>query len=368
MIYRNFKDIKLSALGMGNMRLPVKTDEPGQPIDFVKAKAIIDNAMRLGINYYDTAYIYHGGESEQFTGRALAEYPRESYFVADKFNMQANPNYKAQFEEQLSRLQMTYIDCYLLHGIQDHFAEDCISSGCISWFDKMKAQGKIRYLGFSFHGSPALLRRMLEVYKWDFVQIQLNYYDWIYGDAKILYEILEETDIPVMVMEPVHGGMLANLNPEANALLKNAVPDKSIASWAMRWVMSLKNVKVILSGMSNVEQLHDNIETICEGSALTDEDQNLIKKACELLRPDVSVACTSCRYCCPDCPAGLDIPKLLAAYNEAKIDGAWRLSCLKSLSPEKLPAMCVACGVCTQHCPQSFDIPKYMKELKYMMA
>ncbi len=366
---KSFKDgIRLSRLGMGNMRLPVKSGEPGEPIDYEKAKAIIDRAMEAGVNYYDTAYIYHGGESERFVGKALAEYPRDSYYVADKFNYQANPDYRAQFAEQLERLSMDRIDFYLLHGIQDYFVEDAISCGCISYFDQMKKEGKIKYLGFSFHGTPEALKRILPVYPWDFVQIQLNYYDWLYENAKTLYEMLDEAGIPIMVMEPVHGGLLADLGEQANGILKEAEPEQSIASWAMRWVKSLPRVQVILSGMSNLEQMNDNIRVISETEDVTEEEQKLIEKACGIVRTNTAVPCTKCRYCVPNCPMELDIPYLLSSYNDAKLGGAWRLGNLASVVGEKLPSACVGCGTCTKHCPQSFDIPKYMKELTEMMG
>lgn len=367
MQYKLFKDtIKLSRLGMGNMRLPVIDGNDGK-IDYEKAKQIIDLCMEQGINYYDTAYIYHNAQSEQFVGRALAEYPRDSYFVADKFNMMANPDYREQFAEQLRRLQMDRIDFYLLHGIQDAMVDEIIKSGCIEYFDDLKRQGKISYLGFSFHGTPDALRGMLPLYSWDFVQIQLNYYDWYFGDAKELYEILTDAGIPVMVMEPVHGGLLANLDEKAAAVLKTAEPDHSLASWAMRWVMELENVQVVLSGMSDTIQVEDNLKTFESGKILSADDHDRIREAARIQHSAVAVACTACRYCCPDCPAGLDIPLLIKAYNDAKIGGAWRLSGLMAFSREKWSTACIGCGSCTAHCPQKFDIPKYMDEMKEML-
>lgn len=181
MQYKNFKDnISLSRLGMGAMRLPVVGEDQGN-IDYDKAKEIIDYAYKNGINYYDTAYIYHNQKSEEFLGKALKEYPRESFYVADKFNLQAQPDCAKQFQEQLDRLQMEYIDFYLMHGIQDPWIEEFFNSGAIAYFDEKKKEGKIRNLGFSFHGSPDNLRRLLKAYQWDFVQIQLNYFDWYYG-------------------------------------------------------------------------------------------------------------------------------------------------------------------------------------------
>ena len=366
MQYKSFQNVSISRLGMGNMRLPV-LDEEGQPIDYDRAKAIIDQAVSSGINYFDTAYIYHGGESERFVGKALADYPRESYYVADKFNLDANPDYRAEFAEQLNRLGMDFIDFYLLHGIGDHNADRFIDNGCIAYFDGLKREGKIRWFGFSFHGSPDTLRRLLPVYPWDFVQIQLNYYDWYFGTAKEQYEILTAAGIPVRVMEPVHGGMLAKLNDETAAMLKSAAPERTLASWAMRWVLGLENVQVVLSGMSDLDQLTDNVNTFSENRPLTEEEQQLVERMVRIFRNDVSVPCTACRYCCPNCPAGLDIPKLMSAYNDARIGGAWRLASLKALSEDKRPAACIGCGSCTGHCPQRIDVPKYMHEMADMM-
>lgn len=366
MQYKDFKDsIQLSELGMGVMRLPVRSS--GSEIDYEKGKAIIDAAMKNGVNYYDTAYIYHGGKSEEFLGEALKEYPRNSFYVADKYNLQAEPDFERQFAEQLRRLQMDSIDFYLLHGIQDSFADEMLHNGCIEYFTRMKQEGKIRYLGFSFHGSPQMLRKILSAYSWDFAQMQLNYYDWYFGDAKALYEILEQADVPVMVMEPVHGGLLANLRPEAKSLLDTLDASRSQASWAMRWVMDHPQVQVVLSGMSDTEQLLDNVHTFDENRPLSNEEQSVIREAAQIQFSTVAVACTGCRYCCPNCPEGLDIPVILRAYNDAKLGGAWRLTSLLALPEDKQPTSCIGCGACREHCPQSFDIPKYMNELKQML-
>ncbi len=369
MQYKEYKDgIKLSVLGMGNMRLPVNEAAEGRPIDYDKAKAIIDKAMAAGINYYDTAYIYHGGESEVFTGKALKEYPRDSYYVATKFNLDANPDYRAQFAEQLRRLDMDHVDFYLLHGIMDHNADAFFDNGAVAYFDEMKAQGKIRYFGFSFHGTPSALRKVVKKHQWDFVQIQLNYYDWLYGDAKELYKILEDANIPVMVMEPVRGGLLAKMTDESAAVLKCANSEASLASWALKWVKSLPAVQVALSGMGDLEQLSDNIATMSSEEAMTSTEQMYIENAAQKLRLSIAVPCTACRYCTDDCPMSLDIPRLLATYNEVKLSGAWRLSAIKDIPEDRLPAACIACGNCMKHCPQSIKIPTYLKEMAEMMA
>ena len=362
-----FEGLSVSRLGMGAMRLPVQENQEGKPIDFEAAREIIRRCIEGGINYFDTAYIYHGGHSETFLAKALAEYPRDSYFLADKFNLQANPDFRAQFAQQLERLNTDYIDFYLLHGIQDSSEEPMLQSGCIEYFREMKAQGKIRHFGFSFHGSPDSLRRLLAAGPRALLQIQLNYMDWLFEDAKELYEILDQAGIPILVMEPLRGGRLASLNPQTAEKLLAAQPGKSLASWGMRWLMRLPRVAVVLSGMSNPDQARDNIATFSEGKPLSEEESALLMQVCQEYRASVAVACTGCRYCTDDCPMGLDIPRILNIYNAIKLDSEWRASLLYSLPEGKRPDSCIGCGACTGHCPQSFDIPAYMAELAEIM-
>ena len=242
MRYHQFEDLQLSQLGMGAMRLP--QTEPGfaKPIDEAKAMELVDFCITHGINYFDTAYIYHMGQSEVFLGKALKGYPRNSFYVADKFNVQAEPDYKKQFARQLDRLQMDRIDFYLLHGVTDKLISDYLDHGAPEYFREQKRLGKIRYFGFSFHGSPDALEQMLARGPWDFVQIQLNYYDWFHGTARALYEILREHDIPIMVMEPAHGGMLADLPEAGRNLLLTAKPGATAASWAFRFLRTLPGI------------------------------------------------------------------------------------------------------------------------------
>lgn len=375
MRYAKFKNnIKLSKLGLGAMRLP--QTEPGlaKPIDEPKAKEIIDYCMEHGVNYYDTAYIYHGGKSEVVLGQALSKYPRDSYYIADKFNVQANPDYRFQFNDQLARLQTEYIDFYLLHGITDLTAADYENCGCIPYFQEQKKLGKIKYLGFSFHGTPDCLCELLEKGSWDFVQIQLNYYDWYQGTAKQQYEILREHNIPIMVMEPVHGDMLANLPEDCMQLLWDGAD--SPAMEALRFVMNLPGVAVVLSGMSDMRQVKENISTADLEPSLTQEELTQLELISEKLRKKIAVPCTGCRYCCDNCPQGLDIPSLLSAYNDYRDEAAalgdknlavWRLFRLKALEKEKQPAACIGCGSCTAHCPQGLDIPSYMYEMSTLL-
>ena len=367
MIYKPFETLSLSRLGLGNMRLPTQGDKPDAPIDYDRAKEIVDLAMAQGINYYDTAYRYHSGESEPFLGRAMADYDRSSYCLATKFSYAANPDYKAVLEEQLTKLRTDYIDFYLLHAVSDDSFADYTTCGCIDYLLEQKAKGRIRHLGFSAHASVETLNKMLDLGVWDFVQIQLNYFDWLYGTAKAEYEAITARGLPVMVMEAVRGGRLSKLSPEAEAMLKAAHPDWSISAWAFRWLKVLPGVQVALSGMSNLEQLRDNLATFSDDRALTAEEEQLLFAACAAFRKEVSVPCTGCRYCCDDCPAQINIPAVLEVYNKYKTDGIWALERLKTIDSVGKPADCVGCGACEGHCPQNIRVPQVMEELKGLL-
>lgn len=364
MNYKAFQNIKLSGLGMGNMRLP-STDpkNPSAPIDYPEAFKIIRRAYEAGINYFDTAYIYNNGESEKCLGEAVKIFPRDSFFIATKFNIDSNPDYEAVFEEQLQRLQMDYIDFYLLHCLTDSNVDKYLNSGAIEYFLKQKEEGRIRYLGFSSHAGVETLRRFASHREWDFAQLQINYYDWNYSSAKEEYQILEERNIPIIVMEPVRGGRLADLTPEANAVLKAVHPDWSIASWALKFVKSLPQVQVILSGMSTMEQLEDNLATFADGEGLSGADREILEKACEMFKSQVQVPCTACRYCCSECPMEINIPEYMKLYNAYKVDGPWALSDASKIESQGKPSDCIGCGACTGHCPQNIEVPKIMEEL-----
>jgi predicted aldo/keto reductase-like oxidoreductase len=359
-----FDNHTLSLIGMGNMRLPTEGAQPGAPIDRVRAQEMIDAAMANGINYYDTAYVYHSGESEAFLGEALvSRYPRDRFALATKFHIGANPDYKAVFEEQLARLKTDYIDFYLLHAIFDSNAQTYLDSGAIAYFEEQKRLGRIRYFGFSLHASLDVLKQYVALRKWDFVQIQFNYFDWMYGSARQEYEILDAAGIPVLVMEPVRGGRLAALSPDAESILKAAHPDWSISSWALKWVRSHPRVQVVLSGMSTLAQVQDNVATFCDNTAWTQADEATLMKAAETFKQQVQVPCTACRYCCDDCPAKINIPAVLEVYNRYKLDGPWALRALDSLPSEGKPVDCIECGACTAHCPQNIQIKDIMHEL-----
>lgn len=360
MIYKPFQDRMISALGMGAMRLPMKDKEY---IDYEKAHAILDRAYAGGINYYDTAYVYQGGDSERCLGAWHQQYPRDSFYIASKFFLDDEYDVRAVFEEQLERLQTDYIDFYLLHCITDRSADKYLSSGAIEFFEEQKRLGRIKYLGFSSHSSPETLARIADHRAWDFVQIQMNYYDWVYGTAAQEYAVLESRNIPIMVMEPVRGGRLAALTPETAQMLKAAHPDWSVASWALRFVRSHPQVQVILSGMSDLAQMEDNLATFAEADGLTEGDMQLLLQVLDRFKKQVQVPCTACRYCVPECPMGISIPDYLAIYNDFKVNGAGALRRLEGVESEGKPTDCIGCGACAGHCPQNIDIPAIMSEL-----
>lgn len=367
MLYRPFQDRLLSALGMGNMRLPVRAYGRSQRIDQPKAQEIIDYAMEHGVNYYDTAYVYHNGQSERFLGTAFAGYPREKYHLATKFLLQANPDFRYVFQDQLERLQTDFIDFYLLHAISDRTVSRYLTGGCLEYFDEQKRLGKIRALGFSFHGSVETLEKVVAARKWDFAQIQLNYYDWAYDIAKQEYEILVREGVPIMVMEPVRGGKLAALPEEAERLLKSVHPDWSVASWAFRWLRGLPNIQVVLSGMSTLDQIQENVELFGDDTALTKEEEAVLFRACELFRKEIHIPCTACRYCCDGCPAKINIPVYLDYMNRYLINGRWELQGVKSAASKGKPKDCIACGACTEHCPQNIPVSEHLQRLAQLI-
>jgi predicted aldo/keto reductase-like oxidoreductase len=261
---RQYRDTKeyVSLLGFGAMRLPHKADGS---LDYDLSQVMVDYAISHGVNYFDTAYVYMGGNSERFLGNSLKKYPRESYNIATKMPIhivKKRENIKEIFETSLSRLKTDYIDYYLLHAVKSSNWNHAVTMGIYDVLKEYQKQGRIRYIGFSFHDTPALLSEIVNTYDWDFAQIQLNYMDWTLQNAQEQYRILKEKSLPIMVMEPVRGGALAVLCDEAVAILKGANPGASTASWAIRYVASFPEVICVLSGMSNMEQVIDNVNTM----------------------------------------------------------------------------------------------------------
>ena len=360
MIYRDFKGIKLSMLGFGAMRLPVLED--GQ-IDTALTQTMVDYAIDHGVNYFDTAWPYMQNHSETVVGACLKKYPRESFYLATKFpgHVMAETYDPADiFEQQLEKCQVEYFDFYLLHNIYENSigVYDDPRWGIVDYFVEQKKRGRIRHLGFSSHADLPCLTDFLDRYgdKMEFCQLQFNYLDWTMQRGKEKYQLLEQRGIPMWVMEPIRGGKLASLAREDEQRLHAVRPDDSIASFGFRWLQSFDNITMVLSGMSNMEQMVDNIKTFDHLDPLSDAEQDIVMEAAERMKN--SVPCTACRYCCDGCPMGLDIPDLLHKYNQLRTgSGSTVKMQLDALPKEKWPAACVGCGACATVCPQKIAIP-----------
>lgn len=349
----------LSRLGMGCMRLPTRFGR----IDYGAAQEIIDYAMNHGVNYYDTAYIYHAGQSEKFLGKTLQRYPRDRYRLATKYFGTGFPNYRKVFANQLERLQTDYIDYYLIHSVMNATANGYERRGAIEYFLEQKALGRIGHLGFSSHAGLDTLRDFLGVAPWDFVQLQINYYDWAFGSARQQYDIVTDAGLPIVVMEPVRGGKLAKLPADTAKPLERMHPAWTPAEWALRWVKALDNVAVVLSGMSTLDQIRENVAVFCS-PALTQAESDTLMHACGALADTLAVPCTACRYCCDSCPKQIDIPALMEAYNRYKAPGSsFDAAETARFSSGRGPADCIHCGACTKHCPQEIDVPAVLSEL-----
>mgnify|MGYP005845991079 CR=1 FL=1 len=370
-VYRKEKEFngikeKPSLLGFGCMRLP-KIDSEKPDIDSKQAEEMIDYAYKHGVNYFDTAYPYHQGLSETFIGKALKKYPRESFYLANKmpgWELETVEDAKRIFSEQLKKCQVDYFDFYLCHALSEKNFEIYKKPGIMEFLQKKKAEGKIKHLGFSFHDTPVVLDKIIHSYKWDFVQLQLNYLDWDFQNAKKQYEIVKEYGVPTIVMEPVRGGTLANLSKESQKILKAANSEKSIASWAIRYAASKDNVMTVLSGMSNLEQTKDNVNTLTDFKPISKSEQKVIDKALNKFLENNTIPCTNCKYCMP-CPQGVDIPTIFKIFNKYAISKYARafIKEYEDLGNEKLAENCIACGECLDHCPQSIDIPKRLEEI-----
>lgn len=377
MLYKDFKGLKLSALGMGAMRLPVIDGEDGK-IDQPAVEEMVAYAMAHGINYYDTAWGYHGGNSEISMGKALAVYPRDSFYIATKFpgyDLSNMDKVEEIFEKQLEKTGMKYFDFYLIHNVCELNIDEYLNPehGIMPYLLKQKEAGRIKHLGFSAHGAIPVMERFLDAYSeyMEFCQIQLNYLDWDFQDAKGKVELLNKWNLPVWVMEPVRGGKLANLSPEHGEKLHALRSDEKPVAWAFRFIQGIPEVCVTLSGMSNFEQLKENIATFEEDKPLSDAERVVLKEIADSMASEGTVPCTSCHYCTSHCPQGLDIPHLLAMYNQYKLTGKGDFisSMAISVLPEdKKPSACIGCGSCAAVCPQQIDIPATLAEFSQALG
>lgn len=368
MIYRDFQDLKLSALGLGTMRLPLVEGSDFE-VDEAAAAEMFDYALSHGINYFDTAWGYHNGTSELVNGKILSKYPRDSYFLASKFpgyDLANMPKVEEIFEKQLEKCRVDYFDFYLFHNVCEKNIDAYLDPqyGIYDYLVKQKENGRIHHLGFSAHGSYDVMKRFLDAYgdRMEFCQIQLNYIDLEFQDAKSKVELLKEHNIPVWVMEPLRGGKLASLPEKETDKLKALRPEEEIPAWAFRFLQAIPGVTMILSGMSNRQQLEDNIRTFETDAPLNQQEFDTLVS----IAKDITggVPCTACRYCTSECPQELDIPSLLSLYNENNYNkGSFIVSMRLSVMPEdKKPSSCVGCRSCEAVCPQQIKISEIMAD------
>ncbi len=376
MIYRDFQNEKLSGLGLGMMRLPVIDGDDGR-IDEAAASAIIDYAYQHGVNYFDTAWGYHDGNSELTAGKFLSKYPRDTYCLASKFPGYDNanmPKVKEIFERQLEKCRTPYFDFYLFHNVYEGNIDDYLNPefGILDYLLEQKKNGRIRHLGFSAHGSVEVIRRFLDACgaHMEFCQLQLNYMDWHFQNAKEKVELLQKAGIPIWVMEPLRGGKLAKASPAMAKELKTMRPEETVPAWAFRFLQTIPGVTMVLSGMSSMEQIQANIATWQEDKPFSQEEFDRLVALADAETRKGGLPCTACHYCTSHCPQGLPIPELIALYNEHKITGGGFIApmAVGSMPEEKRPANCVGCRSCEQVCPQRIKISEMMKDFNAMIG
>lgn len=366
---RVFKDlgVETSLLGYGCMRFPMIDGK----IDEAESEKLIDHALKSGVNYIDTAFPYHNGDSEPFLGKILKKYDRKSFNLATKlpiWDIKTLEDAERIFNTQLERLGVEYIDFYLFHAVDMDKWKKILELNLIDFFEEKRAQGKIRFLGLSFHDELDAFKEIISYRKWDFVQLQLNYID-VREQAGIEgYEMTKELGIPVIVMEPVKGGTLATLPDEVDAMFKSTLPESTTASWAMRWCGTLDNVKVILSGMTTMEQLEDNLKTFSNFKPLSDDESKIVAKVAATLNSRMRNNCTDCRYCQP-CPVGVNIPANFDRWNKYAVYGnhdeavrRWQ-----TFNEDEKAKNCIKCGECETKCPQKINIRQDLEVLQKEM-
>ncbi len=370
MLHHDFQDLSLSALGLGAMRLPVLDGEDSK-VNQPAVEEMVDYAIKQGVNYFDTAWGYHDGNSEPALGKALSRYPRDRFYLADKFpgyDLSNMDKVEEIFEAQLQRCGVEYFDFYLFHNVCE-MNIDAYLNPDYHIFDYLVAQkkaGRIKHLGFSAHGSREVMERFLKAYgsEMEFCQIQLNYLDWDFQDAKGKVELLKEYHLPVWVMEPLRGGKLANLEPKYQEKLKALRPQETIPAWAFRFLQSLPEVTMVLSGMSTLNQLKENVATFGEDKPLNRTEMDTLLAMAKEMVQKIALPCTACHYCVSHCPQGLDIPSLLALYNEhCFTDGGFIAPMALMAVPEnKQPSACIGCRSCEAVCPQQIKISEAMAD------
>ncbi|GHU44259.1 aldo/keto reductase [Clostridia bacterium] len=365
---RTFEKLGVSAslLGFGCMRFPMQGD--GE-IDEAAGEQMLTEAYEAGVNYFDTAYPYHNGKSEPFVGKVLNKFKRDSYYLATKLPVwfvKKEEDVRRIFEEQLQRLDKDYVDFYLLHALNAERLADLVDCKVIETCEQLKKEGKIKYLGFSFHDSYEAFEKIAKLYPWDFCQIQYNYMDTDFQAGDKGYALTEELDIPVVVMEPIRGGSLANHSKEILTKFRSQNPDATPSSYALRWVASHPNVKVVLSGMSSLAQMRDNLATFSDFKPLNEQEREIIDEVASILKSRVQNACTACGYCMP-CPAKVNIPMNFKAWNDYhtyQSYGAIKFLWEVAIGEESKAKNCVECGKCEKSCPQGIAIRADLKRVQ----
>ena len=369
MVYKDFQDLHLSALGLGAMRLPATGDNLSE-IDEAETAKMVAFAMEHGVNYYDTAWGYHNGNSETVIGRVLSKYPRESYYLATKFpgyDLSNMDKVETIFEQQLQKCGVEYFDFYLFHNVCEMNIDAYLDPkyGIFDYLMKQKENGRIRHLGFSAHGDCDIMKRFLDAYgaHMEFAQIQLNWIDWSFQNAKEKTSLLNKHQIPVWVMEPLRGGKLASVSADAAQKLQAMRPDEKIPAWSFRFLQGIEGVTMILSGMSSMEQLADNIQTFEADKRLNEQELTALLGIADDMIKNI-LPCTACRYCTAHCPKGLDIPMLLKLYNEHCFTGGGFIApmALRAEPEEKPPSACIGCKSCEAVCPQQIKISEAMAD------
>lgn len=358
--------IETSLLGFGCMRFPLTKEGK---IDEQEAERMLDRAIKGGVNYIDTAYPYHNGESELVVGRILQKYDRSSFYLATKLPVwlvNEVSDVDRYFNEQLDKLQTDFVDFYLMHAMNKERWDKMLKMGCVKRLEELKAEGKIKYLGFSFHDSYEVFEEILDYRDWDFCQIQLNYMDAQEQAGLRGYRLAEGKGVPLIVMEPVKGGSLAAFSDDIMDKFKALDGNASAASFALRWVGSLPNVKVILSGMSAMEQVEDNLKTFTDFKPLSEEETTTVNEVTAILRGRVQNGCTGCRYCMP-CPAGVDIPGCFNVWNNYHVyrnydSVKWKWE--EEISGRHQAKNCIKCGKCEKVCPQKISIRQDLEKVQ----
>ena len=377
MIRNNFNGTDVSMLGLGMMRLPCIENNDGL-IDEAEVCRMVDYAIEHGVNYFDTAWMYHRGTSEEVSGRCLNRHKRSDFLLASKFPGQLPEVINAvekTFETQIARSNVDFFDFYLLHNVYEQNLEfylDDAQYGIVSYLIKQKAAGRIRHLGFSTHGTLETMKKFLDRYAgvMEFCQIQLNYLDWHLQDAEKKIDLLKAYNMPIWVMEPLRGGALAQLDDQYAGALRAVDSKYSVPEWSFRFLQSIPEVKVVLSGMSNMQQLEDNVRIFSEREILTPEKFQAAVAVGDRIVNTIGVPCTACCYCMDNCPRNLSIPSLLARYNEFIVskDGGIVPAKMKSMPQERRPEACIGCRNCEKICPQRIKISEILKDFASKLA